>query len=122
MAFERACSERDFEVAEYLFRTLEAIAVRETNDPSLDRAYRVLVHFAWDGTRRLRQETWRRPLGSSWNPATFDVQLSQRLAYEKVRFLTAPHSWRQQWGKKFRKILDIPTIGMFILHSIAYRA
>ena len=44
MAFERACSERDFEVAEYLLRTLEAIAVRETNDPSLDRAYRVLVH------------------------------------------------------------------------------
>ena len=44
MAFERACSEKDFEVAEYLLRTLEAIARREANDSSLDRAYRVLAH------------------------------------------------------------------------------
>lgn len=44
MAFERACAERDFDVAEYLLRTLEAIARREANDSSLDRAYRVLVH------------------------------------------------------------------------------
>ncbi|MBB4517472.1 hypothetical protein GGD68_006275 [Paraburkholderia fungorum] len=43
-AFERACSENDFEVAEYLLRTLEAIARRELNDSSLDRAYRVLAH------------------------------------------------------------------------------
>lgn len=44
MAFERACSEKDFEVAEYLLRTLEAIARREVNDSSLDRAYWVLAH------------------------------------------------------------------------------
>ncbi len=41
---QRACSEKDFEVAEYLLRTLEAIARREANDSSPDRAYRVLAH------------------------------------------------------------------------------
>jgi hypothetical protein len=43
-AFERACSEQDFEVAEYLLRTLEAIARRDADDSSLDRPYRVLAH------------------------------------------------------------------------------
>jgi hypothetical protein len=43
-AFERACSESDFEVAEYLLRTLESIARREANDSSLDRAYLILAH------------------------------------------------------------------------------
>jgi hypothetical protein len=41
----RAClSEKDFEVAEYLLRTLEAIARREANNSLPDRAYRVLAH------------------------------------------------------------------------------
>lgn len=44
MAFERACSEKDFEAAEYLLRTLEVIARSEANDSSLNRAYRVVVH------------------------------------------------------------------------------
>jgi hypothetical protein len=39
IAFERACSEQDFEVAEHLLCALEAIARREKNDELLDRAY-----------------------------------------------------------------------------------
>lgn len=42
-AFERACAEDHLEVAEYLLRTLEAIARCEANDSSLDGVYRVLV-------------------------------------------------------------------------------
>lgn len=44
MAYERACIEQDFEVAEHLLRALEAIAHREMNQQSLDRAYYVLTH------------------------------------------------------------------------------
>lgn len=43
-AFERACLERDFEVAEYLFQALEAIAQREHDDAALQQAFGVLVH------------------------------------------------------------------------------
>jgi hypothetical protein len=42
-AFERACAEKDFEVAEHLLLALEAIASREKNKASLDMAYWVLV-------------------------------------------------------------------------------
>jgi hypothetical protein len=41
--FERACAEKDFEVAEHLLRALEAIACREKNEASLNIAYWVLV-------------------------------------------------------------------------------
>jgi len=44
MAFERACTEQDFEVAEHLLRALEVIALRETNEQSPDRAYYMLAH------------------------------------------------------------------------------
>lgn len=43
-AFERACIEQDFEVAEHLLRALEAIAHREMNQQALVRAYCVLTH------------------------------------------------------------------------------
>ncbi len=43
-AFERACTEQDFEVGEHLLRALEVIACRETNEQSPDRAYYVLAH------------------------------------------------------------------------------
>lgn len=38
-AFERACRERDFAVAEHLLRALEAIADRNGDDAPLQRAY-----------------------------------------------------------------------------------
>jgi len=44
MAFERACTEQDFEVAEHLLRALEVIACRETNEQSPDQAYYMLAH------------------------------------------------------------------------------
>lgn len=43
-AFERACRERDFEVAEFLFQALEAIAHRQGNDWLLDSAFKKLAH------------------------------------------------------------------------------
>jgi len=43
-AFERACLERDFEVAEYLFQALEAIAHRDHDDSALQHALDVLIH------------------------------------------------------------------------------
>lgn len=46
IAFDRACRERDWEVAEYLFQALEAIARREGDDCRVDRAFeRLLEEF-----------------------------------------------------------------------------
>lgn len=42
-AFQRACRERDWEVAEFLFQALEAIARREGHVVRLEAAYRELV-------------------------------------------------------------------------------
>lgn len=42
-AFERACREQDFMVAEYLLQALEAIARRDGNDIPVQRAYRELI-------------------------------------------------------------------------------
>ncbi len=42
-AFERACQERDWEVAEYLLQALEAIAKRDGDEPRVDAALNVLV-------------------------------------------------------------------------------
>lgn len=41
--FERACQERDLEVAEYLFQALEAIAHRQNDDAALRQAFSVLL-------------------------------------------------------------------------------
>lgn len=41
--FERACQERDLEVAEYLFRALEAVAQRQDDDAVLSQAFGVLL-------------------------------------------------------------------------------
>lgn len=38
MAFERACREHDWEIAEFLFQALEAIARREGQDARLQAA------------------------------------------------------------------------------------
>lgn len=42
-AFQRACHERDWEIAEYLFQALEAIANRDGHELRLDAALDVLV-------------------------------------------------------------------------------
>ncbi len=42
-AFERACREQDFMVAEYLLHALEAIARRNGDDIAVHRAYRELI-------------------------------------------------------------------------------
>lgn len=43
-AFERACREGDFDVAEYLLRALEAVARRQRGEQELERAYLALVN------------------------------------------------------------------------------
>lgn len=43
-AFGRACRERDWELAEFLFQALEAIARRESDQMRLDEACGELVH------------------------------------------------------------------------------
>ncbi len=43
--FRRACRERDWEVAEYLFQALEAIASREGNDEPTQAAFRDLLEY-----------------------------------------------------------------------------
>lgn len=42
-AFRRACSERDWEIAEFLFQALEAIARREDDESRLESAFGELV-------------------------------------------------------------------------------
>lgn len=42
-AFTRACSERDWEVAEILFQALEAIAKREGDERRIESAFGELV-------------------------------------------------------------------------------
>jgi len=42
-AFERACREQDFAVAEYLLQAVEALARRDGEDLPLQRAYRELI-------------------------------------------------------------------------------
>ena len=42
-AFTRACQERDWEVAEFLFQALEAIAGRDSDEVRLNRACGELV-------------------------------------------------------------------------------
>lgn len=42
-AFTRACSERDWEIAEFLFQALEAIAEREGDASRVESAYGELV-------------------------------------------------------------------------------
>lgn len=45
-AFDRACRERDWDVAEYLFQALEAIAHREGVEWRVERAFeRLLEEF-----------------------------------------------------------------------------
>ncbi|MEA2118773.1 hypothetical protein [Halovibrio sp. HP20-50] len=41
--YERACRDEDFEVADHLFQTLEAIAQREGEEAWLQRAYAVFI-------------------------------------------------------------------------------
>lgn len=49
-AFTRACLERDWEIAEFLFRALEAIAQREGTELRVESAYAELVqHFVSRG-------------------------------------------------------------------------
>lgn len=43
LAFRRACAERDWLVAEFLFQALEAIAERDGNEGRLEAAYGELV-------------------------------------------------------------------------------
>lgn len=42
-AFRRACRERDWEIAEYLFQALEAIARRDDDESRLESAFGDLV-------------------------------------------------------------------------------
>lgn len=51
-AFERACREQDFEVAEHLLQTLEAIAHRTGDKDQLESAY---LHLAKTPPRQRRQ-------------------------------------------------------------------
>ena len=43
LAFRRACAERDWLVAEFLFQALEAIAERDSDEKRLETAYGELV-------------------------------------------------------------------------------
>ncbi len=43
VVFERACREEDLAVAEHLLRALEAIAQRDGDQDSLQRAFRLLA-------------------------------------------------------------------------------
>lgn len=42
-AFKRACPERDWEVAEFLFQALEAIAEREGDEDRIESAFGELI-------------------------------------------------------------------------------
>jgi hypothetical protein len=42
-AFERACREQDFLVADHLLQALEAMSQRDGNDKPVQRAYRELT-------------------------------------------------------------------------------
>lgn len=56
-AFSRACRERDWEVAEYLFQALEAISKRDGDDDRLERAFGELVeHLGETSRHRKRRE------------------------------------------------------------------
>lgn len=46
--FRRACRERDWEIAEFLFQALEAIANREENDESVQAAFGELLEHLPD--------------------------------------------------------------------------
>lgn len=43
-AFKRACRERDWELAEFLFQALEAIAQRDGDESWIESAFGELVH------------------------------------------------------------------------------
>jgi hypothetical protein len=58
-AFARACHERDWEIAEFLFQALEAIAEREGNPSRVDEAYGELLKQFTRSPRRT-PSGWKR--------------------------------------------------------------